>query len=192
MEQSFTQDNATIGITLPNDISENTKPSGVYVVQAYAYDTETQVVGDKLWETEAVANNAVVIQGRNDMLDKYLSGSGYTATWYTSLIDVTNFSSISLFDTASYHAGWQEYQSYSESTRPAIAWSNAASGTKAFSANVVFTIPSSANIAGLFITSSATKGGTGGVLYSAGAFTEGNRVINGAAILNVGYSTTLS
>jgi len=192
MDQSYTQDNTTIGVTLPNDIGENVQPSGVYVVQAYAYDTETQVVGDKLWETEAVANNAVVIQGRNDMLDKYLSGSGYTAALYTSLIDVTNFSSISLFDTAASHAGWQEYQSYSESTRPAIAWSNAVSGSKAFSANVAFTIPSSANIAGLFIASSATKGGTTGVLYSAGIFSEGARVINGAAILNVGYYTTLS
>jgi len=100
-------------------------------------------------------------------------------------------------DTMSSHSGWTENVGYSQSTRPAAAFGSAsASGGGAGSAGTgtistsatAFTINASGTIAGAFLTTSNTKSGTTGTLYSAGSFTTGNRSVLSGDTLNVTYT----
>ncbi|GGH14829.1 hypothetical protein GCM10007036_14400 [Alsobacter metallidurans] len=95
------------------------------------------------------------------------------------------------------HAGWTEVVAYAAATRPAPTW-NAATGTgggagtagtgsKATTATA-FAINGTATIAGVFLTTVNTKSGTTGTLFSAGAFTGGNRAVVNGDTLNVTYT----
>lgn len=132
--------------------------------------------------------NTVTTVGKNDLLDKYFTGSSYTATWYLGLIN--SGGSYSAADTAASHAGWTENTDYSAATRPAPSWGSASAGSKATTATS-FSINATATIGGAFMISNNTKGGTTGILYSAGNFTGGNRSVASGDTLNVTYTATV-
>lgn len=137
-------------------------------------------------------DNLVTTVGKNDALDKYFAGSAYTPTWYVGLISITDYvAGVAASDTMASHAGWAEDQNYSQSARPTAAWASANAGAKALSAAAVFTINADTTIKGCFLTTVATKGGITGVLYSAGLFTLGDKVIQSGDTLNVSYTASL-
>lgn len=145
--------------------------------------------GEVIWVDEGP--NLIVTEGRNKLLDETLAGSAYTAAWYMGLTD--NTPSPAAGDTMASHAGWAETQNYDEATREALSFSAASSGTKATSADASFTISTGGDaVGGVFVTSNSTKGGTTGVLFSAKAFTGGNRSLLAADVLNVSYSVSLT
>jgi hypothetical protein len=147
--------------------------------------------GNLQWEKDL--DNLVVTTGRDSMLDEFLAGSSYTAAFYCSLVDGASTPTFAAGDTMASHAGWTENTSYTEATRPAPSWSASSGGTKSFSAAVTFTYTGAATIAGAFLTTNSTKGGTTGTLYSAGAFTGGSQSITSSGgTLSVSYSTTLT
>jgi hypothetical protein len=53
-----------------------------------------------------------------------------------------------------------------------------------------FSINATATIGGAFIVTNSTKGGTTGILYGGGAFTEGNRSVVNGDTLNVTVTLT--
>jgi len=142
----------------------------------------------------AVFDNLVTTAGKNDMLDKYLAGSSYTAAWYIGLIGSTSYTTgAAVTDTMASHGGWAEDVEYSQSARPTTAWSAAAAGSKALSAACVFSINGDGTtIKGCFLNSVATKSGTTGTLFSAGLFTGGDKVLANGDTLNVSYTATLT
>lgn len=143
--------------------------------------------GNVKW-TETITNT-VMTAGKNDLLDKYFSGSAYTAAWYVGLISDADYSAINAADTAASHSGWKEAGTtnapdYDESARPQISWSAASSGSKAASSACTFTIAEAGTVKGAFVISDDTKDGTAGVLYSASTF-SGDRTVADDDTINV-------
>jgi hypothetical protein len=136
--------------------------------------------------------NTVMTLGKNDLLDKYLAGSGYTASFFMGL---KSTGTAVIGDTLASHASWTEVggtnaPAYSQATRPAPSWSAASGGSKATSASVTFSITSSGTVAGAFlVTSNSTKDNTAtGILFSAGDFTGGSKTVANGDTLSVTYS----
>jgi hypothetical protein len=167
---------------------EQAQAEGHYTVECRAAD------GSLKWIDQI--DNLVTTQGKNDALDKYLAGAGYTASWYIGLISSASYTAVAAGDTMASHAGWLEAggtnaPAYSEGTRQAPTFSAAAAGSKATSAAVVFTITSPGTTKGCFLASSSAKDGTAGVLYSAGLFSLGDKVLGAGDTLSVTYSASL-
>ncbi len=172
------------GIGLNSNSVEQADAHGHYVVECRDAD------GNLRWTEEI--ENLVTTGGKNDALDKYLAGSAYTAAWYLGLISSTGYGvGPAAGDTAASHAGWAEDQNYSQASRPTAAWSAASAGSKALSSAAVFSINANTTIKGCFLISNATKGGTTGILYSAGLFTAGDKVVQTGDTLNVSYTASL-
>ena len=137
-------------------------------------------------------HNLVTTVGGNDLLDVYMSGSNYNASWYMGLIGSTDYTTgPALTDTMGSHAGWAEATVYSNAARPAAAWSAAAGKSKSLSAGLVFNLNASTTIKGCFLTNNSTKGGTTGLLFSAGLFTGGDQPVVNGNTLTVTYSASV-
>jgi hypothetical protein len=140
-------------------------------------------------------HNLVTTVGKNDILDKYLSGSSYTQT---CRIGLKGTGSAAAGDTQASHSGWNEVgganaPAYSGG-RKTPSFSAASGGTKQTSAAVTFTFTSGGTVAGAFLNNggSATVDDTTGVLVSAGDFTGGNKTVAATDQLNVTYSLSLT
>ena len=163
-------------------VAEIIGATGIYEVSCVGAD------GQVKWSE--IFRNLVTTAGKNDLLDKYLAGSTYTAAWYLGLVDGASTPTYAAGDTSSSHAGWSESVAYSNSTRPAVSWNAASSGSKASTATS-FNINGTATIAGAFLITNSTKSGTTGVLYSAGSFTGGNRSVASGDTLNITYTASV-
>ena len=159
---------AAVAVSSNSSISEDTSVTGNYTVTCTAAD------GTIRWQD--TFKNLVVNVGKTDLLNKYFAGTSYTAAWYLGLVDGASSPTYNAADTMASHSGWTENVGYSQSTRPAAAFGSAsASGGGAGSAGTgtistsatAFSINATGTIAGAFLTTSNTKSGTTGTLYSA-------------------------
>lgn len=182
MEKVFSKELSGSGIEGNVATLESALATGVYTA------TCLDARGNVKWTD--TFSNLVTTVGKNDLLDKYMTGSAYTATWYLGLVDGATNPTYALADTAASHAGWTESVAYSNATRPAPAWGAAATGSKATTATA-FNINATATIAGTFLIANNAKSGTTGVLYSAGSFTGGNRSVASGDTLNVTYTASV-
>ena len=157
-------------------------PSFHYTVECVKPD------GSVRWTDEF--DNLVTTVGKNDLLTQYFKGAAYSAAFYCGLINDTTYSAIVVEDTAASHAGWTEGTDYSEATRPAVTFGSASGGNLATSSASAFTVNAGDTIKGAFVITNNTKGGSTGVLYSAGLFTTGDRDVLAGDIVNV--SITMS
>jgi hypothetical protein len=166
-------------------LAEQLNAQGVYKIVCRESEN-----GPVLWED--TFDNLVTTVGGNNMLDNHLSGSAYTAAWYMGLIGSTGYTTgPAVGDTMASHAGWVEEQGYTQGARPTSAWNAAASKSKSLSAGLVFTINTTTTIKGCFLTTVSTKGGTTGILFSAGLFTSGDQPVVSGNTLTVSYTASV-
>jgi hypothetical protein len=146
---------------------------------------------DGVLKWEETIENLTVNTGLADMLTRYWKGSAYTAAFYVGL---KGAGTIAAGDTMASHAGWTEVQAYSQAARPGLAF-GAVSGTTtasidnsaspaAFGINAANTV-----VAGAFITTDSTKGGTTGTLIGASDFAA-SRTMQAGDTLNVTTAMT--
>ena len=129
--------------------------------------------------------NLVVDEGLDDVLDKYLKGSSYTAAHYVGLTDGTP--TFAAGDTMTSHTGWTEVTAYDETVRQDATWGTVSGKSVNNSANkAVFTISTNSTVVGgAFLATDSTKGGTTGTLYGGGAFSAGDKTLDDGDVLNV-------
>lgn len=150
------------------------------------YEVECRDRDGNIKWTEDVTN-LVVNAGLNDVLDKYFKGSGYTAGWFVGL---KGAGTIAAGDTMASHAGWSEITAYSQANRPTLTLGSVASQSVDNSASKAeFSITGSATVAGAFLATNNTKGGTTGTLYGAADFASSRGVEDGDT-LNVQITLT--
>ena len=161
------------------------------MLDAAAYMTEEK------WRDSAP--NIVTTLGKNVALDAFLAGAAYTVVGpFLGLCNAAAATAV-IGDTMSSHATWLEVGSANAPTytapRKTVAWSAAASGNKASSGTMTFNITSNGTVGGAFLvyfTSAAnTIDTTTGTLYSAGAFSGGNKVVVTSDSLTVTYTAGL-
>lgn len=136
-------------------------------------------------------DNLVTTVGKNDMLDKYLSGSAWSTG--TVLMGLKGTGTAAAGDTMASHATWSELNiSASSGARQTVTFASASSGSKATSSAVSWSITGSGTVAGCFIVIGGTtaNANTTGTLFSAGDFASSRAVVNGDT-LNVTYSASL-
>lgn len=132
-------------------------------------------------------DNLVTNEGLDLILDTYF-GSTAKGTLYVGL---KGEGSPAAGDTMSSHAGWSEVTAYDEAARQTATFGSASSQAIDNSGTTAdFTIATdSTTVNGAFLTTDSTKGGTTGVLISAGDFASPETADDGDTLeVTVEYS----
>jgi hypothetical protein len=168
--------------------SDGVRAGGVFHVQCFDKD------GNLKWEAEK--HNLVVNVGLQDMNAKYFTGSAYTAAWYIGLYGPAASNTPAASDTMSSHPGWTEITAYSQVSRPVCTFGVPTTADPSVATNAAapatFNINGSVTVGGAFLTTSNTKGGTTGLLFSAADFqAPGDRSVVSGDTLTVTYTFSL-
>ena len=204
MEKSNIGDISTAAVTRGAGSEEFLGIQGFYEVKCYDKD------GNLKWEDKAP--NLVTAVGKGALFDYYFGATGTgggTASGANYLGLVGSASATANYvqsDTISSHTGWIEVGGTNApaytGNRQSPNWSAATNNGSASPSNVVskaasaltFSMTSSGTVFGCFInsgaTASATKDSTTGILYSAGNFTGGSKIVANGDSLAVSYTTT--
>lgn len=188
-EKSIMSDQVASTVTLGSQSVDKASATGVYKIQCH------DALGNLKWEAES--KNLVVNVGLQDMNAKYFTGSSYTATWYLGLYGAGASNTPAASDTMSSHAGWTEVVPYSNATRPVCTFGTPTTANPSVATNSAspasFSINATATVGGAFLTSSSTKSGTAGTLFSAADFgAPGDRSVANGDVLNVTYTLSLA
>lgn len=167
---------------------EKIKAGGVFTITCYDKD------GNFKWQDKTP--NLVVNVGLKEMNEQFFTGSNYTAGWFLGLYGASASNTPAAGDTMASHSGWVEVEDYTAATRPACVFGTATTADPSVISNVnsvaAFTINDTTTVGGAFLTSDDTKGGTTGVLFSAGDFeSPGDRAVVAGDVINLTYQFSL-
>lgn len=153
-------------------------------VAAVAKNTyHVEVIRDGQLLFQDTIENLIPKEGLDEILTQYYKGDGYTAAFYVGL---KGTGTETADDTMASHASWSELTSYDEAARPALTLGTVSGQSVDNSSNkAAFTLNDTLVIAGAFISTSATKGGTAGVLAGVGDFSSGSRTLRAGDIVRV-------
>jgi len=169
----------------------NTMPEDTMSIQGHYTAVCYSVDGFVKWSDDI--ENLVTTVGKNFTLDTTLGNVAGGAV----VMGLKGTGTAVVADTQASHASWLEVGGTNApaytGNRPTPTFSAAASGSKATSSAVSFSITSTGTVAGCFINigGSATKDSTTGTLFSAGDFSSSKSVVNGDTIA-VTYTATLT
>ena len=159
----------------------NNQALAKFTYQLEAFDPE----GNLKWEE--TIENLVTLEGLDDLLDKYLKGSAYTAAFYVLLTDGTPTTAGS--DTLASHVGWVEVTAYTGDRKALTLGTVASQSVNNSASKAIFAINADTTIiGGAGIATVAT--GTAGVLYSVAAFTAADKGLDSGDTLNVTATCT--
>lgn len=186
-EKAKSTDMVASGVRVDPVLQSRAGAGGVFHFKCY------DAQGNLKWED--AAPNLVVNEGLKDMNDKYFSGVTYSATWYLGLVNNSPSPSYVAGDTAASH-GWTETTAYSQANRPTCTFGAATSADPSVISNsgspATFSINGTVTVAGAFLISDNTKGGSSGVLFSASNFqAPGARSVVSGDTLTVTYQFSL-
>jgi len=187
-DKAKSTDQATASLATGGGAKDKVQAGGVFRIQCR--DRE----GNVKWEEQS--HNLVVNVGLQDMNAKYFTGSGYTATWYLGLYGAAASNNPAAGDTMALHGGWTEVTAYSQATRPQCVFGTPTTADPSVATNsaspAAYSINGTTTIGGAFLTSSNTKGGTAGILFSAADFSSpGDRSVVSGDTLTVTYTFSL-
>lgn len=155
---------------------------GVFKVTCFDAD------GNQKWVDEF--HNLVVNEGLQDLNNKYFKGVTYTAAWYLGLVTGPGSgTTYAAGNTLATHAGWTEFTDYSGNRKavtfgsPTLADPSVIDNTASPSQFLI--TGAGGTVAGAFLCSVAT--GTSGILFSAGDFTGGDKIVASGDTVNVTY-----
>lgn len=153
--------------------------------RAAALRARAESLRGTLWRESA--KNLVVNVGLDDLLDKRFKASAFTASDFVGL---KGTGAVAAGDTMASHAGWSELTLYSEASRQALTL-GAVSGQSVdnSASKASFSINATGTVAGAFVNTDNTKGGTTGILYGAADFAA-SRSVNNGDTLNVTVTLT--
>lgn len=190
-------DTVSCGLVASTSPVEQMTALGRFTIQCYDKD------GNLKWEDSN--HNLVVATGLQYMAGVALNQTANLVTqissWYIGLYGAGASNSPAYNDTMASHAGWTEATGYSNATRPQCLFVAATLPTSGGAPSVAtntgsaasFSINASNTIGGAFLTSSSTKGGTTGTLFSAADFqAPGDRIVASGDTLNVTYTFNLT
>jgi len=133
-------------------------------------------------------DNGVVDVGITSILDiNFRDAATKLTLWAIGMI--ADPATLAAADVMSSHAGWTEFVSYAEATRP--LWAPAAAAAKSISNSVArdFNINGSGTIHGTFTVDQDTKGGVTGTLWATAAFGS-PIVVNAADLIRITYTVS--
>lgn len=197
MEKADAAAVASTGLVGRSGACEQAKATGRYVAECYGPDAVLK------WRDEF--DNAVMTEGKNAALTHFLKGSTYTASQVIGLISDTSYTTPDAADTASAinttgsANGWNEATTGVAAARQTPTFGTASAGSISLSSSASFSIVGSATLKGCFVlcrsaagTAPTTAvGNTNGALWSAGAFSGGDRAVQNGDTLNISYTTSL-
>lgn len=146
--------------------------------------------GELRWQ-DGPAWNLVVDLGLSEYLQVAIGGISAAAAWHAAPTNATPVPAAG--DTMAVHAGWVENQDYTEAARQ--VWTPGAEASQSIdnsAAPSTYSVNASATLGGTFMTDSVTKGGTAGTLFSAVAFTGGNRSVVNLDSVEITYTHTMA
>ena len=189
MEQSIAQDVVNAGLTTYPKSSDSAKAGGVYTVVCTGPD------GQVKWEDSF--HNLVMNEGLQDMNSKYFKSVGYNSVFYIGLIDGPGSGNVyDPGDSLASHLGWTEFTDYVGGTRGTVTFGSATDADPSVINNIAYAnaftisgVVGSANVAGAFL---ATTTDDSGVLFSAGDFTVGDKLVSDGDVLTVTYQFSLA
>lgn len=148
--------------------------------------------GNVKWEESM--DNGIVNVGVQYLLNTGFNAGTAVTTWYIGLINGAS-PTLANTDTMSSHAGWTENVAYDEGTRQEWVEVTSSGSSRQITnsgATSDFTISTNGQtIYGVFLTSSSTKSGTTGTLFSTAGFSAAKSVGDGD-VLQVTYTVSVS
>ena len=189
IEKLKATDVVSSGLTCNTKAGEAAQATGVYHVECHDKD------GNLKWT--AKSKNLVVNVGLQYMAGSALTSVTQITTWYLGLYGAGASNTPAAGDTMSSHAGWTEIVPYSNANRVTATLATATTDNPSVVTNTaspaVFNINATATVGGAFLTSSNTKSGTTGTLFSAADFgSPGDRSVVSGDTLSVTYTFSLA
>lgn len=156
---------------------------GVFKVTCFDKD------GNLKWEDQF--HNLVVNEGLQYLNDQFFKGVGYSAAWYLGLITGPGSgTTFSANDTLALHGGWTEFTNYSGNRKTATFGTPTLADPSVIDNSgspAIFNITGAGGtVGGAFLANVNT--GTAGILFSAGDFVGGDKIVANGDTLNVTYT----
>lgn len=189
IEKTKATDVVSSGLTCNTKSGEHAEATGKYYVECRDQD------GNLKWTAES--KNLVVNVGLQYMAGTALTSVAQITTWYLGLYGAAASNNPAAGDTMLSHVGWTEIVPYSNANRVTATFVTATTANPSVVTNsaspAVFNINASATVGGAFLTSSNTKSGTAGTLFSAADFgSPGDRSVVSGDTLSVTYTFSLA